>query len=242
LLLAHTRHNDAMPISWSDAKDFKIGTWMCAFDQGKPKSPSLPLRLGNISAHRRGIRGGAALGVEMANDAPSEAVRIVDLGVESPAEKAGLQRNDLILAIDDVKVTSMDILRVELDQHAAGDRVKLGVRRETEERSVEVRLGSHSTVTSNWTGEDYANGGVSLRTDNFADVIQHQMPLSPRDMGGPLLDLDGKAVGINIARADRVTTFALPVSAFWGKVQEWIVQARKAGHEEVRSAEVVEDK
>jgi S1-C subfamily serine protease len=29
-------------------------------------------------------------------------------------------------------------------------------------------------------------------------------------MGGPLLDLDGRAVGILIARADRVTTFAIP--------------------------------
>ena len=29
-------------------------------------------------------------------------------------------------------------------------------------------------------------------------------------MGGPLLDLEGMALGVNIARSDRVTTFALP--------------------------------
>ena len=28
--------------------------------------------------------------------------------------------------------------------------------------------------------------------------------------GGPLVNLDGKAVGLNIARADRVATYALP--------------------------------
>jgi serine protease Do len=28
--------------------------------------------------------------------------------------------------------------------------------------------------------------------------------------GGPLVNLDGQAVGLNIARADRVTTYALP--------------------------------
>jgi serine protease Do len=28
--------------------------------------------------------------------------------------------------------------------------------------------------------------------------------------GGPLVNLDGKAIGLNIARAGRVTTYALP--------------------------------
>jgi S1-C subfamily serine protease len=31
-------------------------------------------------------------------------------------------------------------------------------------------------------------------------------------MGGPLMDLKGLAIGVNIARSDRVTTFALPSS------------------------------
>ena len=44
----------------------------------------------------------------------------------------------------------------------------------------------------------------------FTDAIQHELPLPPDAMGGPLVDLEGKAVGINIARSDRVTTFALP--------------------------------
>ena len=41
-------------------------------------------------------------------------------------------------------------------------------------------------------------------------------------MGGPLATLEGKVVGINIARVDRVTTFALPVEAFWTEAQLWI--------------------
>ena len=28
--------------------------------------------------------------------------------------------------------------------------------------------------------------------------------------GGPLVDLDGRAVGLNIARADRTATYAIP--------------------------------
>jgi serine protease Do len=34
--------------------------------------------------------------------------------------------------------------------------------------------------------------------------------LQPWLCGGPLVNLDGKAVGLNIARAGRVTTYALP--------------------------------
>jgi S1-C subfamily serine protease len=41
-------------------------------------------------------------------------------------------------------------------------------------------------------------------------VIQHDVSLPPTAMGGPLLNLDGKALGINVARVDRVTTYALP--------------------------------
>ena len=77
-------------------------------------------------------------------------------------------------------------------------------------------------MLSNWEGEDFANGGVSLRNDNFPEVLQHDIPLLPADMGGPVATLEGKVVGINIARVDRVTTFALPVEAFWTEAQLWI--------------------
>ena len=34
--------------------------------------------------------------------------------------------------------------------------------------------------------------------------------LQPSLCGGPLVNLDSKAIGLNIARAGRVTTYALP--------------------------------
>jgi serine protease Do len=36
--------------------------------------------------------------------------------------------------------------------------------------------------------------------------------LAPSDCGGPLVDLSGKAIGLNIARAGRVESFALPAA------------------------------
>ena len=51
---------------------------------------------------------------------------------------------------------------------------------------------------------------ISGRRDGFPAVIQHDSPLSANTCGGPLVTLDGKVIGINIARSGRVETFALP--------------------------------
>jgi serine protease Do len=42
-------------------------------------------------------------------------------------------------------------------------------------------------------------------------VIQHDILGSSRITGGPLLDLDGRCIGMNIARANRAESFAIPV-------------------------------
>ena len=43
-------------------------------------------------------------------------------------------------------------------------------------------------------------------------MIQHDSILAPAQCGGPICDLDGKVVGLNIARAGRVESFALPAA------------------------------
>ena len=48
------------------------------------------------------------------------------------------------------------------------------------------------------------------RRTGFPAIIQHDMVLKPIDCGGPLVDLDGNVLGINIARAGRVESWALP--------------------------------
>jgi S1-C subfamily serine protease len=43
--------------------------------------------------------------------------------------------------------------------------------------------------------------------------LQHDTILRPIDCGGPVVDLNGLAVGVNLTRADRVTTIALSAAA-----------------------------
>jgi len=51
---------------------------------------------------------------------------------------------------------------------------------------------------------------LSRRAEGFQMAIQHDTVLQSWQCGGPLLNLDGKAVGMNIARAGRVASYALP--------------------------------
>jgi serine protease Do len=53
-------------------------------------------------------------------------------------------------------------------------------------------------------------GDFSQRAKGFEQAIEHDTVLQPWLCGGPLVNLDGKAIGINIARASRVSTYALP--------------------------------
>lgn len=239
LLLAKADRTDTVPITPASSIDCERGEWVVAFT--KPMLRAMALRLGNISASRRRIEGhGAALGIRMSNTA-TEGVRVVSVASESPAAAAGIKNDDVVIALDDQPVIDSSSLSLVMGTMQPGEQVKLRIRRGPEEHDCSVRLASRSKVVSNWDGEDYANGGVSLRTDSFPDVLQHQIPLTPHDMGGPLINLDGRTIGLNIARVDRVSTFALPIETFWNKVQQWIIADRKAsanpGVPEIRPAE-----
>ncbi len=207
-------------VSFGAARVLTMGQWLCSVaDTGKEP------RIGTVSARIRRIPGtGAALGIRMAEKSAEgdKGVRIIGVANESPAEVAGLQENDVILAIAAQTVAQFRQVHDIVNKRQPGEVVEVRYLRKDKEETCRVRLASRTKVLQNWEGEDFANGGISLRTDNFPEVLQHDIPLLPTDMGGPVATLEGKVVGINIARVDRVTTFALPVEAFWTETQQWI--------------------
>jgi len=58
-------------------------------------------------------------------------------------------------------------------------------------------------------------GKRSHRRTGFSCVLQHDSVIRPIDCGGPLVDLQGNLIGLNIARASRVATYAIP----WKTIQ-----------------------
>ena len=220
LALLKIERTGLQPVLWGDSRTLQAGQWLTSLaKQGRE------IRLGVVSAKQRPIpNSGAVLGVRFGVDDKDAGVVVEEVGEDSPAQRAGLLADDLILTVNGVKVISNEDLKRLIAARRPGDQVTLRYSRQGREMESRVSLASTNQVQRNWQGEDFANHGTSLRTDSFPSVIQHDMPLSPADMGGAVYDLQGHAVALNIARVDRVTNYALPVEVFLREVSQWIRQ------------------
>jgi len=69
-------------------------------------------------------------------------VRLTGVRAGSPAEKAGLRGNDIILQIGDIPVTDLQTMTNALRTHKPGDVVQIRIRRDGVEQQVSVTLGS----------------------------------------------------------------------------------------------------
>lgn len=208
------------PVKWGESVSLKIGQWLFSI-----AGPSREIRMGVMSARRRAIPdSGAVLGVRFGVDDAEVGVTIEEVAGDSPAEKAGLKAEDVVMAVNGEKVFRNENVARIISSHRPGDVVRVRYSRVGSESDCEVKLASKKHVLM---GEDFANHGISLRTDNFPEVIQHDQPLEPEDVGGALFDLEGRAVALNIARVDRVTNYALPVEKFLPQVTQWMEQDRK---------------
>jgi serine protease Do len=70
-----------------------------------------------------------------------DGVKVMDVRPASPADEAGLQAGDLILAVNDRKIGGRDELLQRLWQRKPGARVKLSVKRDGKDLDIEATLG-----------------------------------------------------------------------------------------------------
>ena len=142
----------------------------------------------------------------------------------TPASEAGLQTDDVIQSINGNEVNYSSAMRRVLSKLKPGDWVDLNVQRGSQELQLRVKLSQGEARSSNnndqidkWGGGEFSD----IRFD-FGQVITHDSPIQPQQCGGPIFNTDGKAMGVNIARALRVASFAIPA----GKIQEFVEQNR----------------
>ena len=106
-----------------------------------------------------------------------------------------------------------------------GDKITITVTRDSEELTFGVTLGTNNSPPRS-TQEDVW-GDLSEVRSGFQQVLQHDTVLKPKDCGGPLVDLSGKVVGVNIARAGRVETLALPAVTVEAVVKRLLREPRR---------------
>ncbi len=196
-----------VPLRWASG-EVSLGQWAIT-----PGIGPTPHAVGIVSALPHKIRPQRAfIGVQF--DFSSSVPRIDVLFPGLGAEKAGLKAGDLILAVNSVAVTNRGQVVEIIRDFRAGQTVKLRVRRADKEFDADVQLmppNSSLMAQADYPQQrlERLGGQVSQRAEGFEQAIEHDTVLQPWLCGGPLVNLDGEAIGLNIARAGRVTTYAL---------------------------------
>ena len=142
---------------------------------------------------------------------------------KSAAEKAGVLAGDIVTRVGHKDIHNWNELRDEVFSYEPGEELTLTIRRGEETISLAVTLGSFQQLLQGERAEfqNSLGGPLSQRRAGFARVLQHDTVIKPQDCGGPVLDLEGKTLGINIARAGRVETYALAASILKPLVAEF---------------------
>lgn len=210
LALLKSKPGCATPVVWGNPDSLVQGTWVASMSH-----EASALMIGVVSATRRAIkRRPGVLGVQLdPNDDPDElGVAVDSFGPNSPAQKEGILAGDLIVRVEDTEIKARKDLAEQITKFDPLDEVRIKILRGEEGIPFLVTLNYMSNVFDMLDRNQKMSGQTSKRKAGFADVLQHELPLPPKAMGGPLVDLEGKTMGVNIARADRVTTFALPAN------------------------------
>lgn len=199
-------------ITWHQGEDPGVGRWLItpAFNA------EIPAVIGVVAAPRRSIPiQPGVLGVSLRDTESGPSVTQVLEGTAAAA--AGLKTGDIILLVDGVAAEkAADVVRA-IRGHRPGEKIILRIRRSEEEQDIEAVLKPSDTPDARKRRMQNASGvGVSRRADDYPAVLQHDGVLPPKQCGGPVVDLEGRVVGINIARAGRTETFVLPSDVLLG--------------------------
>ena len=231
LALLKVEAKNLTPVEWQKSDAVHLGSWLATAGP-----TNMPAGLGVVSVMSRKMPGpygpifrpnaaSGFLGVGASRGGSDDG--ILKLGMVTPetaADKAGLKVNDIILTINGRELKDWLSLQSMLARTKPGDEIKVKYKRDGEEKEAVVKLGKRPNEANRSEFQNNMGGELSKRRDGFPVVLQHDTFLKPAEVGSPVVSLNGKAVGINIARAGRPQTLVLP-----SEVLEPILAEMKAG-------------
>jgi serine protease Do len=196
-----------IPVQWDESKQAPVGHWLASV--GTSEKPigigvvSVSVRKGGRDLSRSGY-----LGILLAE--ADGGVKISEVMPDTAASKAGLKANDVVVSLGGKSVKDVQNFIEAVGQHKPGEEVTLRIKRGDLEKEVKATLGKRPPDASRADIQNTMGGPLSTRRAGFPVYLQHDTVLKPTECGGPVIDLDGKAVGVNIARAGRVESYAIP--------------------------------
>jgi len=216
------------PVKFAPLKLADVGNWVAVTGPSAEPVAVGVLSAGNRKLYReesfienanKGYLG--VLGLSDTDDATG--VKIGSVDPKGSAARSGMKNGDVVYEVGGKVIKTRDDLLATMDGYRPGDSLTVKVKRGEEEVNLKVKLGSKADFDRG-AFQNGMGGTLSGRRTGFPSVIQHDTVIRPTDCGGPLVDLDGNVLGINIARAGRVETWALP-----GDVVQPIMADLKAG-------------
>ena len=144
-----------------------------------------------------------------------QGVTIDTVSRNSAADRAGLLPGDIITKLGEIKMGDVTDLVNTIRGRSPGESITIHYLRAGEPQSTRAVLAGRDI-----SGERAARykmmsrlGAIpNRRADEFPMVFQHDCPLLPEQCGGPVTDLEGNVIGINIARNNRSASYAIPSS------------------------------
>jgi serine protease Do len=228
------------PIEWASKSDALPGNWVASPGMGID-----PVAIGVISVAPRKMPGyhgtpriasgeSGFLGISLS---PEEGQAVIEkVSPNEAAEKAGLKDGDTILSIEGQEVTDSESVINTLLGYKAGEKIKVLIRREGKEQEILATLGKRPSDLARGprggggSRSDLQNSMGSIlseRRTGFPAIMQHDQVIKPTDCGGPLVDLDGRVIGLNICRAGRTESDALPSETIVEVLPKLLGNARK---------------
>ncbi len=201
------------PVKWFAEKP-GLGAFLTATQPG-----GQPAAFGVVSVLERDLRetDKAYLGVQGDLRFAGPGVKVQEVTAGSGAAEAGLRVGDVIKRVNQRPISGVLELRNALTGLAPGARLAMSVERGGKPLALEVLLGNRPDLPQS-SGErllymEQMGGPTSRVHDSFSKVIQTDMRPDPNQIGGPVVDLHGRVVGITMARADRTRSFVMPSAA-----------------------------
>jgi serine protease Do len=209
LALVKVDTDNLHPVSFGSTKRVLVGNLIAAASTGMG-----PQSAGIVSVIPRNLRG--YLGVFLARvDPDSGGAKVDDIATDGAADGAGIKKGDVICELNGKTITGEQALRKLLETYKPGDEVRIKLQREGKEIEKKLMLGGPGTPPTSGPNRGdiqntLGNHKLSVRRTGFPTILQTDMILKPEQCGGPVVDLDGKVLGVSIARAGRVETWVLP--------------------------------
>ncbi|MDO5979503.1 trypsin-like peptidase domain-containing protein [Flavivirga spongiicola] len=126
------------------------------------------------------------------------------------ANKAGILAGDEIVKFNEVAINIKKDLRRALSKTKPNEKVIATILRGGAEKDIEVVLGRKRVDYM----KNHVAGGIKTTKirDDFPKAFTHDMSILPSDCGTPVINLQGKVIGINIARRNRVSSLAISLA------------------------------